>query len=99
VQQLDSVAVVPTNEANVDALGNIPELPADERNHDAPQPGSDNLQSKRISRDSDNHVMSWAQFNSMGVRSSASRLSQPHASPDVANAVWGNMSPEKGEKS
>jgi hypothetical protein len=105
VQQLDSVVVVPTNEADVDALGNVPELPATERNGDASStphpstmPASEDVRNKRMGRDSDNHVMSWAQFNSTGVRNAASKLSQPHASQDVINAVWGNMSPEQREK-
>ena len=103
VPQLDSIAVVPPIEAISDALGHIPELAANEKDLDpftTPRSSqvaesSQEPYSNRhiVGRGADNHVMSWANFNSMGDRNALSRLSQPHAVPD--GNVWGNMSPSK----
>lgn len=101
VPQLDSTTIRPTTEINTDALGNIPELPAAERNpFDTPDPSKTDSPMTQPSQksavgDVGDHVMSWTQFNSRGNRDPASRLSQPHGAPDDSAAVWGNMSVTK----
>ncbi|KAK7191697.1 hypothetical protein DPSP01_008076 [Paraphaeosphaeria sporulosa] len=101
VPQLDGIAIIPPNEIGSDALGIIPELPANEKDSsktsrtskvaEVPQAGNSN--GGRVCRDPNNHVMSWANLNSMGNRNAMSRLSQPHAIPE--GGVWENMSPTK----
>lgn len=107
VPQLDSVAIVPTNEADVDALGNIPELPATERNHvssasQSPVVAESNhlpsTEGERARRGSNNHVMSWAQFSPTDTRSSTPRLSQQQSPPDVT-PVWDNLNSKGSEQS
>ncbi|KAF2793122.1 hypothetical protein K505DRAFT_375553 [Melanomma pulvis-pyrius CBS 109.77] len=107
VQQLDSTMIMPTTEMGGDPLGNIPELPAPEPNADPFVTPDSSVQSKTSSDqlctgeeragDPDNHVMSWAQYTSMGTRNPSSRLSQPHGAPDVSGAVWSNLSLTKKE--
>ncbi|KAF2636142.1 hypothetical protein P280DRAFT_158636 [Massarina eburnea CBS 473.64] len=107
VPQLDGV---PTVEANVDALGNIPELPAvsatrgDLDPFTTPDSSVEGESSEKAASrpktesqrgEADGHVMSWSQFNSMGNRDPSSRLSQPHTAPDSSTGVWENMSPTK----
>lgn len=100
IPQLDSHVLVPPSEAISDALGNIPELPADEQEVDpSTTPRSSQMievprqQRTPRNRDPDNHVMSWSNFTSMGSRNAMSRLSQPHTVPE--GNVWGNMSPTR----
>ncbi|KAJ4345450.1 uncharacterized protein N0V89_011581 [Didymosphaeria variabile] len=100
VPQLDSVAIVPPNEIASDALGVIPELPANEKDVDpfeTPKTSEvpatsqeESINGIRVGSDHDNHVMSWANMNSMGNRNAMCRLSQPHAVPE--GSVWENMS-------
>jgi hypothetical protein len=81
-------------------IGSIPELPATERNpfETPPSEAHDSteaeIQRRRKSRsaDVDDHVMSWAQYNSLGNRNPASRLSQPPPGAPHAS-VWENMNP------
>jgi len=96
IEQLDSVVVVPTNEANVEPLGNIPELPATEKNLDQPTDNSAQSQANQeenFCRSSHEHATSGMQFNSLDTRDISSRLFRPHMAPD-AN-VWENMRPHK----
>ncbi|KAF2257860.1 hypothetical protein CC78DRAFT_622283 [Lojkania enalia] len=101
IPQLDSVQVVPTIEMGSEPMGNIAELPAVEGNpFSSPRSSagtdrstSDPGQEGNKMVNSDNHVMSWALFNSMGNRSQLSRLLQPHGAPDVSVTAWSNMSP------
>ncbi|KAF2105404.1 hypothetical protein BDV96DRAFT_592604 [Lophiotrema nucula] len=103
VQQLDSTMIRPTTELGSEPVGNIAELPVILKDSSATSTFSDEGSSSDSSAtakthkigDADNHVMSWAQFNSMGNRNAAARLSQPHGAPDVSNTVWSNMSPTK----
>ncbi|KAF2187124.1 hypothetical protein K469DRAFT_686324 [Zopfia rhizophila CBS 207.26] len=78
VPQLDSTMIRPTNEMGADPLGSIPELPASEKNpfatphvsvEQSKNSESSGMQPSREKRsgDADNHVMSWAQYNSMGT--------------------------------
>lgn len=94
VPQLDSAMIRPTNELGGDPLGNIPEL-ADHASNASPTLESPETQPKRMGQagttgTTGDHVMSWAEINSLGNRHPASRLSQPHGAPVT---VWGNMSP------
>lgn len=102
IAQLDSVPIVPPNEMAADALGIIPELPINEKGvnpFETPKvPGMPEASPSReggvdrigSARDSNEHVLSWTDFNSMGNRSAEARLSQPHAAPE--GGMWGNMS-------
>jgi len=100
--------VVPTTEMGVDPIGNIAELPTTETNADpfsTPESSAESSPTdaqptvgKRRSGDPSNLVTSWAQYNSMGNRNLASRLSQPHAAPDGSVAVWSNLSPVENKE-
>ncbi|KAF2252818.1 hypothetical protein BU26DRAFT_210206 [Trematosphaeria pertusa] len=93
--------VIPKFEASVDPLGSIPELPATERNAPfaTPDPSrtaessSDTPGSRgvRHGQGAEDHVLSWAQYHSLGNRNPSSRLSQPHGAPDASASVWGTM--------
>lgn len=93
--------VVPTNEFGVDPLGIIAELPVGEKNPggSANPPTTTEWNTAQPSKperrtsDADNHVMSWAQFNSLGNRGPAARLSQPYGAP-----VWENMTTTRSER-
>ncbi|KAF1999333.1 hypothetical protein P154DRAFT_523362 [Amniculicola lignicola CBS 123094] len=97
VPQLDSTMIMPTAEIGVDPLGSIPELPASERNpFETPRmsaaPPADSTETQSgDSVESNDHVMSWAQFNSFGNRNPSSRLLMPHPAPDTTGAVWENL--------
>lgn len=98
VPQLDGTMVRPVTELGEGPLGNIPELPATDRNPFQPSVKSGPVgrtQSKRAGGgDSDNHVMSWAQLDPVA---SSSRPSQPHSAPDATVSVWGNMNSTLGK--
>jgi hypothetical protein len=95
VPQLDSAMIRPTTEMGGDPLGNIPEL--EDHAIDAPNAPpaleSPETQPKRTGETgTTDHVMSWAEINSLGNRHPTSRLSQPHGAPDSVT-LWGNLSP------
>jgi hypothetical protein len=104
VAQLDSTMIRPTTEVDATPLGNIPELPANADSSlnilettDAEPATNHQRKSGNGSEDLTDHVMSWAQFNSLGNRQPASRLEQPHSVPEASAAVWENMgSPQTG---
>ncbi|KAL5381843.1 hypothetical protein PMIN02_010176 [Paraphaeosphaeria minitans] len=101
VPQLDGIAIIPPNEIGSDALGTIPELPANEKDpFETPRTSEvaeisqeGNVYGVRACSDPDNHVMSWANIHSMGNRSAMSRLSRPHTIPE--GGVWENIIPTK----
>lgn len=105
VPQLDGAMVRPRNEIGGEPIGSIPELPATEKNpfdtplseaHDSTEAEIQTRKSRSV--DANNHVMSWAQYNSLGNRNPGSRLSQPPpAAPDAS--VWENMNPTSPPKS
>lgn len=93
---------MPHHEIGSDALGTIPELPANEKkscetiSSEAAESSQDGIRrGSLLQRDPDDHVMSWANLNSMGNRNAKSRLSQPHVIPE--GSVWENMSPTKNK--
>ncbi|KAF2465065.1 uncharacterized protein BDR25DRAFT_346363 [Lindgomyces ingoldianus] len=103
VPQLDGRMIRPTNEMGADPIGSIAELPASQQNPFATPNLSANESGhfkspRRSGVDVEDHVMSWAQFNSMGKRDPSSRLSQPHGAPDTSASVWGTLSPTQPEE-
>ncbi|PSN59538.1 hypothetical protein BS50DRAFT_229547 [Corynespora cassiicola Philippines] len=106
VPQLDGAMVVPPSEVVGDDLNAIAELPTTSTPNPPSTPvaaamdeaGEQRRKSKEKNVDADNHVMSWSQYNSMGTRQPAARLSQPHGAPDTTSSVWENMSPTSPTK-
>lgn len=102
VPQLDGIAIMPPNEIGSDALGNIPELPANEKHVDpfetpasevveASQEGNNN--GGRTCCNPNKYAMSAATSNSIGNQNTMSRLSQPHAVP--GGGAWEDISLNK----
>lgn len=102
VPQLDSTMIRPTAEIGGDPLGNIAELPASVPSHER-DPTNDQGTSIRSessgksqgSQRDETDKGSWTEYNSLGNRHNAARLSQPHGSPDTSSPVWDNMSGSK----
>lgn len=89
--------ILPTNEIGGDPLGNIAELPAAtpplprKSSSESVAPSNESSSSSRIQEDKSKRYSSksWTQFNSLGNRDPAARLSQPHGVPDASAAIWG----------
>lgn len=89
VPQLDSTMIRP----RVEMLGSIPGLRATNKSPNSSDNSDTGPNKNRYESDENNHVMSWAQFNSLGNRHPESRLWQPHSGPEVSLTVWENMGP------
>ncbi|KAF2733268.1 hypothetical protein EJ04DRAFT_553514 [Polyplosphaeria fusca] len=94
VPQLDSTMIRPTNELGGEPMDNFAELPASDMTKKTTAASvAGPAVSPRKSNGGDEHIMSWAQYNSASNRDPSARLSYPHDTPDASAAVWSNMSP------